>query len=227
MCGICGIVNFDTTRPVPDNMLKQMNGIISHRGPDDEGFFLHQNVGLAMRRLSIIDLGSGHQPIFNEDGSIVIVFNGEIYNYLELRQTLEKSGHRFTTNSDTETIIHAYEQWGDTCPEKLRGMFVFALWDARKHKLFIARDRLGKKPLYYYNDGKRLVFASEIKGILENKDIPRRMNLKGLDGYLTLGYVPAPETLFQGILKLPAGHSLSLAADQLVIRPYWDLHYQQ
>jgi len=226
MCGICGIIHFDSTQPVSDQILRRMNGIISHRGPDDEGFFLNQNVGLAMRRLSIIDLGTGHQPIFNEDGSVVIVFNGEIYNYLELRTTLEKYGHRFTTNSDTETIVHAYEQWGEACPEKLRGMFVFAIWDARKQKLFIARDRLGKKPLYYYNDGKRLIFASEIKGLLENNDVPRKLNIQGLDGYLTLGYVPAPGTLFQEIYKLPAGHHLSLVSNQLTIQPYWDLHYR-
>lgn len=225
MCGICGIIHFDTTHPVSDQMLKRMNSIITHRGPDDEGYFLDQNVGLAMRRLSIIDLSTGNQPMFNEDGSVVIVFNGEIYNYLELRARLEKLGHHFVTNSDTETIVHAYEQWGEACPEKLRGMFVFAIWDAKEQKLFIARDRLGLKPLYYYNDGKQLLFASEIKSILENSDVPRKLNMQGLDGYLTLGYVPAPGTLFQEIVKLPAGHHLSLAASKLNVQSYWDLHY--
>ena len=225
MCGICGIVNFNRTHPVERETLQKMCDVIRHRGPDDEGFFIDQDVGLGMRRLSIIDLSGGQQPIFNEGRTACVVLNGEIYNYLELKQLLEKLGHRFQTLSDTEVIIHAYEEWGDECPKKLRGMFAFAIWDQEKEKLFIARDRLGQKPLYYCADGRRLVFASEIKSILQCDTVPRHINFQALDTFLTLGYVPAPETMFEGIFKLPAGNTLSLIEGHCLISEYWDLEF--
>lgn len=227
MCGICGIVNLKSANPIERGLLQRMNDIIEHRGPDDEGFFVGQNIGLAMRRLSIIDLAGGHQPIFNEDQTICVILNGEIYNYLELKQTLEQLGHQFATRSDTETIVHAYEEWGDECASRLRGMFAFAVWDKKQERLFIARDRLGKKPVYYYTDGKRLFFGSEIKALLENEATPRRLNFRALDAYLTLGYVPAPDTMFEGIHKLPAGHVMSVSHGHYEIREYWDLEYDQ
>jgi asparagine synthase (glutamine-hydrolysing) len=203
-----------------------MNDRISHRGPDDDGCFVSEAAGLAMRRLSIIDLSGGAQPIYNETGDIAIVFNGEIYNHAELRPLLEERGHRFRTSSDTEAIVHAYEEWGDDCAAKLRGMFVFAIWDQRRQKLVVARDRLGKKPLYYWCTRGRIVFASEIKSILEDRSAPRTINPRALDAYISLGYVPAPDTLFAGILKLPAGHTLTFESGRLSIRQYWDLHFQ-
>lgn len=225
MCGIAGFVFFDPAHPVDERELRGMTAAIRHRGPDDEGVFVGGPAGLAMRRLSIIDVAGGHQPIFNEDRTVAIVFNGEIYNYLELRAELEARGHRFATRSDTEAIVHAYEEWGGACPEHLRGMFAFAVWDARTRTLFIARDRLGKKPLYYFRDGRRLVFGSEIKSLLTCRDVPRAINIRALDAYLTLGYVPAPDTLFDGIAKLPPGHSLRLSGADLTVRPYWDLRF--
>ncbi len=211
--------------PWENDILHKMCAVIEHRGPDDEGFFVRPGVGLGMRRLSIIDLSSGQQPIFNESGTVCIVFNGEIYNHVELRQLLEKLGHHFRTRCDTEVIVHAYEQWGAKCPRKLRGMFAFAIWDEEKQELFIARDRLGQKPLYYYRDDDRFVFASEIKSILQCPFVPRRVNLQALDTYLTLGYVPAPETMFEGIFKLPAGYSLSLSQGHCRLNEYWDLAF--
>jgi asparagine synthase (glutamine-hydrolysing) len=225
MCGICGILNLDSAVPVEHETLQKMCDIIQHRGPDDEGFFVQRNVGLGMRRLSIIDLSGGHQPVFNETRAACIVLNGEIYNYLDLRRTLEKLGHRFYTHSDTEAVIHAYEEWGEACPKQLRGMFAFAIWDQAKEKLFIARDRLGKKPVYYYQDDRRFIFASEIKAILQNQAIPRRLDLQALDTYLSLGYVPAPRTMFDRIFKLPAGHCLSFAGGHSSIQAYWDLEF--
>jgi len=228
MCGICGIVNLNSA-PVERETLQKMCDVIRHRGPNDEGFFVNQSVGLGMRRLSIIDLGGGHQPIFNEDETACVVLNGEIYNYLDLKQLLEKLGHHFSTRSDTEVIIHAYEEWGDECPKKLRGMFAFAIWDMARGKLLLARDRLGKKPLYYYVDDHRFVFASEIKSILQCETTPRYIDFQALDSFLTLGYVPGPRTMFDGISKLPAGHILSLTGGHCAIREYWDLelHNQQ
>ena len=225
MCGICGIVNFDHAIPVDGDTLREMCNVISHRGPDDEGFFIGRNAGLGMRRLSIIDLSGGHQPIFNENKTACVVLNGEIYNYLELRQRLEERGHRFNTRSDTEVIVHAYEEWGDECPRELCGMFAFAIWDDDRRKLLVARDRLGQKPLYYHIDGNRLVFASEIKSILRCIQDARYVDFQALDSFLTYGYVPAPNTMFEGIRKLPAGHTLSLAGDRWVIRQYWDLEF--
>jgi len=227
VCGIFGIVNFDNTARIEKETLFKMGECIKHRGPDDEGFFNSRNVGLGIRRLSIIDLSSGHQPIFNEKKTACVVFNGEIYNYLELKQRLVKLGHHFQTRSDTEVIIHAYEEWGTESPNKLRGMFAFAIWDQERETLFIARDRLGQKPLYYYFDDCRLIFASEIKSILQSyTTVPRQVKLAALNTFLTLGYIPAPNTMFQGIYKLPAGHSLSLTGAHYHIAEYWDLEFE-
>jgi len=224
MCGICGIYNLDG-EPVNADLLKRMNSTLVHRGPDDEGYYVDESIGLGHRRLSIIDLNTGQQPIFNEDKTKAIVFNGEIYNFAELRNELEKQGHRFETKTDTEVILHGYEQWGTDCVSHLRGMFAFAIWDKRKKSLFLARDRLGKKPLYYFVSGKRHLFASELKAILEDKTVPREINLEGLSDYLSFGYIPAPKTIFKGISKLLPGHFLLHENDQVSIRKYWDLEF--
>jgi asparagine synthase (glutamine-hydrolysing) len=228
MCGIAGFVDGSDTAAGADHarLLKGMCDVIRHRGPDDEGFLLKPGVALGMRRLSIIDLAGGHQPISGEDGTVTIVFNGEIYNFHELRSELEKRGHIFKTNSDTEAIVHAYEEYGTSCANYLRGMFAFAIWDDKTRGLYIARDRVGKKPLYYtLTGGKTLVFGSEIKSILEHPDTTREINLEALDAYLTLGYVPDPLTIFRGIYKLPPGHYLTFANGQLQTREYWDFNF--
>lgn len=224
MCGISGIVNYDRQRVVRADVLKRMCDTLAHRGPDDEGFFIDRYVGLGMRRLSVIDLDSGRQPIANEDGRVWIVFNGEIYNYPELRKTLEHKGHVFSTYSDTETIVHAYEEYGDDCLQHLNGMFALAIWDGRQDKLLLARDRLGIKPLYYFLHDRGLVFASELKAVLEHPDVPRQIDLEALDSFLTFEYIPAPLSIFQGIRKLPPGHVLVLQDGKATVRQYWVLH---
>jgi asparagine synthase (glutamine-hydrolysing) len=218
MCGIFGFAGFE--RP---ELLRRMADVLRHRGPDGEGFFRHGRFSMGMRRLSIIDLAGGGQPIYNEDHSVAVCFNGEIYNYVELMEELEEKGHRFRTRSDTEVIVHAYEQWGEECVDRLNGMFAFALYDKSREELFAARDRTGQKPFYYWQGGGRLVFASEVKAILECEDVPRQVNLRAIDGYLALRYVPQPETLFEGVRVLPAGHWLRLRKDALEIRRYWDV----
>ncbi len=200
-----------------------MTDVIFHRGPDDEGFFFADGVGLGMRRLSIIDLAGGKQPISNEDGSATVVFNGEIYNYRELRRQLQRDGHFFKTESDTEVIVHLYEELGAECVSKLRGMFGFALWDARNNSLLLARDRLGIKPLYYTQVGDSLIFASEIKAILQHPDVDARLNLEALGNFLTLKYVPAPQTIFDDIWALPPGYLLNYTDGQIRVHQYWDL----
>ena len=225
MCGICGILKFDANDSVSPRLLKAMADKISHRGPDDFGYYLEGRVGLGHRRLSIIDLGGGKQPIFNEDGSIVIVFNGEIYNYAELTAELVARGHVFKTRSDTEAIVHAYEEYGDDCVTRLRGMFAFALWDRRKQRLLLVRDRLGIKPLYYHHGRESFVFASEIKALLEAPGIPREVDETALNLYLSLRYVPGPRTMFKDILKLQPGHLLVVDSSGVHIRKYWDIEY--
>ena len=210
MCGICGIFFADPGRRVNRETLEQMNARIWHRGPDDAGFFVENHVGLAMRRLSIIDLGTGHQPISNEDESIWIVYNGEMYNHRQLRDDLEKRGHRYRTKSDTETIVHLYEQYGRDCVRHLRGMFAFAIWDRNQRKLFVARDRLGIKPLYYRYEGGTLLFASEIKALLAYPGVRAEFNRGTLAEYLAFGYISGPDTMYAGIRKLPPGHTLEL-----------------
>ena len=222
MCGICGIVTLDPGMSVERDDLLAMRDTMVHRGPDDAGIFIERNVGLGHRRLSIIDLSTGHQPMTNEDGKVVIVFNGELYNYLGLRDQLLAKGHVFTTHSDTEVIIHAYEQYGENCLKHFRGMFVFAIWDSRRHQLFIARDRLGKKPLYYAQWGDTFLFASEIKGILAHPAAHREMDLEALDLYFGFRYVPGPRTMFKGIAKLQPGHFLQIRENVASTSEYWD-----
>jgi len=224
MCGIAGFINTERSRDDAEQLIDRMCQIIRHRGPDDQGTWVGEGVALGMRRLSIIDLAGGHQPIFNEDQSILIVFNGEIYNYRELQKELEERGHRFATNSDTETIVHAYEEYGDDCVKHLRGMFTFAIWDRKRQRLLAARDRFGKKPLNYYWDGQRLIFGSEIKSILE-AGIPREINPIALDEYLVYRYVPTPNTLFKDVWKLPAAHILIYENGQISTKRYWELSF--
>ncbi len=224
MCGICGIFYPDPRRRAEREVLAEMNGQITHRGPDDDGFFIENNIGLAMRRLSIIDIATGHQPISNEDNDIWIVYNGETYNHQELRADLEPRGHRYRTKSDTETVIHLYEEYGPDCVKHLRGMFAFAIWDQRKRKLFIARDRLGIKPLYYRYDGKTFLFGSEIKTIVSYPGVNPEFNRGTLAEYLAFGYIGGSETMYAGIQKLPPGHTLEIdESGCLTITPYWDL----
>lgn len=224
MCGIAGIVQF-SKREAPDAaVLRRMCRVMQHRGPDDEGFYFDGPVGLGMRRLSIVDLATGHQPISNEDGTLWIVFNGEIYNHAALRDPLIAAGHRYSTHSDTETIIHLYEQYGRDCVQHLRGMFAFAIWDTRKRSLFIARDRLGIKPLYYRLTSDEFLFGSEIKVILEYPGVHPRFDTAGLAEYLAFGYLSAEPTFYSGIRKLMPGHTLELSeSGDVKISRYWDI----
>jgi asparagine synthase (glutamine-hydrolysing) len=221
MCGISGVAgSLRTDRAV----LQGMNDALAHRGPDGEGFFWPDSgqVGLGMRRLAIIDVAGGDQPIFNEDGSVCVVYNGEIYNYLELRQELQARGHRFTTQSDTEVVVHAYEEYGVECVGRLWGMFALALWDSTRQRLLLARDRLGKKPLVYYVDAHGgLAFASELQGLLAHPDVPREVHARAIDDYLTYLYVPAPITAYRDIRKLPPGHRLVWQSGRLSVERYW------
>jgi asparagine synthase (glutamine-hydrolysing) len=225
MCGICGIVFSDRNWRVAGDVLAAMNQRIVHRGPDDDGFFVEENVGLAMRRLSIIDVKTGHQPLANENQDIWIVFNGEIYNHADLRISLEAKGHRYRSRSDTETIVHLYEEYGRDCVSHLRGMFAFAIWDRRKRTLFAARDRLGIKPFYYRWDGKAFLFGSEIKTILAYPGIGAEFNRAALAEYLAFGYLTGSQTMFSGIRKLMPGHTLELSeGGEPRIERYWDLN---
>lgn len=221
MCGICGI--FDLSgKPIARDTLAKMSAILRHRGPDGEGELVDGEVGLGHRRLSIIDLGGGAQPIGNEDGRIQVVFNGEIYNFVELRDQLEKLGHRFKTHSDTEVIVHGYEQWGFDCVKRFNGIFAFALWDRRKRELFLARDHLGVKPLYYLQLGHQLLFASEIKSLLQHPQCPREMDLEALAELFTFRYVPSPKTLFRRICKLPPAHFLVASRAGVRTERFWN-----
>jgi asparagine synthase (glutamine-hydrolysing) len=224
MCGICGAFNFDRNRFVDRVNLEAMNRQIVHRGPDDEGYYLSGNVGLAMRRLSIIDLRSGHQPITNEDRTIWIVFNGEIYNHRELREGLEEKGHRYQSQSDTETIVHLYEEYGLDCVHLLRGMFAFVIWDSQQRRLFAARDRLGIKPFYFLCAPEKFLFASEIKSILACPGVSAELNRSMLPEYLAFGYMAGTETLFAGIQKLLPGETLEVSeSGKVKVCQYWDL----
>ena len=224
MCGICGIFYSNRDWHVQPDVLSAMNQRIVHRGPDDDGFFLEENVGLAMRRLSIIDVATGHQPLANENENLWIVYNGEIYNHAEIRADLEKRGHCYRTRSDTETIVHLYEEYGRDCVKLLRGMFAFVIWDRRKRTLFAARDRLGIKPFYYRWDGKSLLFGSEIKTIFAYPGVDPEFNPGMLAEYLAFGYITGAETMFSGIRKLMPGHTLELVeGGEPQIQRYWDL----
>lgn len=229
MCGISGIFDIHDRRPVNRDRLQAMSDAISHRGPDDDGFYYAPGVGLAHRRLSIIDIAGGHQPIFNEDESVCVVFNGEIYNFAALTQELSEKGHRFRTRSDTETIVHAWEEWGPACVERFRGMFAFALYDSNEKTLFLARDRLGIKPLYYgmSPDG-FLVFGSELKALLQYPDLRRDLDPQAIEDFFALGYVPDPRSVYASVKKLEPGHVLTVSAGSgKDIKPtqYWDMHF--
>lgn len=226
MCGISGIIN-PKGIAVDQALLERVTHSMAHRGPDDQGLFIHENVGLGHRRLSIIDLSSGHQPLFNEDGSVVVVYNGEIYNFMEVKADLEAHGHVFRTHCDTEVIVHAYEQWGADCPNRFRGMFAFAIFDRNSDTVFLSRDRVGIKPLYFAVEGGRLLFASEVKSILLALREKPGVNFPRLDFYMSLGYVPGDETLFAGIRKLLPGHTLTWRNGAMSIARYWDLAHIQ
>jgi asparagine synthase (glutamine-hydrolysing) len=222
MCGIAGVVDLEGLLPGQSGMVRDMCDVITHRGPDDAGYFAADGVAIGMRRLSIIDIAGGHQPIANEDGSIKVVFNGEIYNYRTLRAELEALGHRFATDTDTETIVHAYEQWGDDGLSRLRGMFGIAIWDGRTRSLVLARDRVGIKPLHYAQRGTRLAFGSEIKSILAAGFEPE-LDVRALEHYLAFLYTPPDRSIFQGIQKLPPGHLLRWHDGAITVRQYWQV----
>jgi asparagine synthase (glutamine-hydrolysing) len=226
MCGIAGIVSLQG-KPVFEQELRNMCLAIVHRGPDDEGFYFGTGVGFGMRRLSIIDLDSGRQPVSNEDGSVWVVFNGEIYNFQELRREMEGRGHVFSTRSDTETIVHLYEEYGKHCVDHLRGMFAFALWDERRRQLLIARDRLGIKPLYYAEIGGRLLFASELKSILQLPEVGRNLNWSAVSHLFSFLSTPPTEAIIDGVHKLEPGHLLTASPGRVpVIERYWDLNFE-
>ena len=225
MCGIAGKFNFDAANPIDRERLIAMTSAVAHRGPDADGFYVAPGIGLGHRRLSIIDLASGHQPLANEDQTIWVVFNGEIYNFAEIRSELCTFGHRFRTHSDTEVIVHAYEQWGERAVDRFRGMFAFALWDEPRRRLLLVRDRLGVKPLYYSTTSSGVTFGSEIKSILEDPDVPRGWDPEALDAYLALTYVPSPQTIFRAVAKLPPGHLLVAEHGRVTVRQYWDLEF--
>ena len=229
MCGITGKLNLDTQKKIALPEIKKMTDVISHRGPDDEGFYINQNVGLGFRRLSIIDLKTGHQPLSNEDETIWIVFNGEIYNYLELRENLIKQGHTFKTKSDTETIVHLYEQYGTRCVEYLRGMFAFCIWDDKSKQLFCARDRFGIKPFYYYSDKEKFVFGSEIKAILQEGSVDKGLSYDALNSYFAFGYITSDLSIYEKIKKLQPAHYLLLSLRGQVtveIHRYWNIQFE-
>jgi asparagine synthase (glutamine-hydrolysing) len=225
MCGICGKVMFDREARVPAGLLKSMADAIVHRGPDDEGYHLEGPVGLGFRRLSIIDLQTGHQPLSNEDGTVWVTFNGEIYNYEELRNELLARNHVFRTKTDTEVLVHLYEDYGPEMLEKLRGMFAFSIWDRKNQVLLLARDRLGIKPLYYYKSDGFLSFGSEIKSILEDPAVVRQVDAGMIDRFLTYHYLPGQETLFRNISKLMPGHYLLVRSGQVHVKQYWDVSF--
>lgn len=222
MCGIAGILHLNG-QPVDERLLGQMTAALRHRGPDDGGCFLDGPVGLGNRRLSIIDLAGGRQPMANEAGTAWVVYNGEVYNFQELRHFLEARGRQFRTSSDTEVILRVYEEFGPAGVARLKGMFAFALWDAPRRRLLLARDQVGIKPLYYYQDSQRLVFASEIRSLLLDPRVPRRLSLPAMDRYLSFSYVPGEETIFGGIRRLPPGHLMLCQEGKTEIRPYWQL----
>jgi asparagine synthase (glutamine-hydrolysing) len=229
MCGIAGFINTKVKpRAEREALLDGMCRIITHRGPDEQGMMVDDHAALGMRRLSIIDLKTGQQPIYDESGNLVIVFNGEIYNYREVKTELEKRGHKFKTNSDTETIVHAYEEFGADCLQHLRGMFAFAIWNKAKKELFIARDRVGKKPLYYSVtvDG-QFVFGSELKVLLTHGGVKREIDTGALDAYLSFGYVPDPMCIFKNVRKLEPGHFLTYRDGEVKTQSYWDFDYSE
>jgi asparagine synthase (glutamine-hydrolysing) len=230
MCGIAGIYHERADRAVDPELLNRMNTTIAHRGPDGDGTYRADGVGLAHRRLAIIDRTGGHQPLFNEDGTVAVTYNGEIYNFQELFEELRALGHVFRTHCDTEAIVHAWEEWGEACVTRFRGMFAFAIWDSRAQTLFLARDRLGIKPLYYatLGDGS-LVFGSELKSVLAHPDVDRGLDLCAIEDYFALGYVPDPKTIYRAVSKLAPGHTLCVRRGRPSAQPraYWDVHFAE
>jgi asparagine synthase (glutamine-hydrolysing) len=227
MCGITGILDF-RRQTIDAETLKRMSDSLSHRGPDDCGYHIENSVGLAHRRLSIIDLSTGKQPIYNETKSVVVVFNGEIFNFMELRAELIRAGHRFSTSTDTEVIVHAWEAWGPACVERFRGMFAFALWDSRQKELFLVRDRLGIKPLYYSPVEKDVfVFASELKGIEQHPAFQGEIDPYAVEDFFAFGYIPDPRTIYQNVYKLPPAHFLRISGELENLSPtqYWDVPF--
>jgi len=227
MCGIAGLYQWADDPDVVRTRVRDMCQAILHRGPDDEGIFVGPSIGFGMRRLSIIDLDGGHQPIQNEDGSVSVVFNGEIYNFQSIRKELERRGHRFKTNTDTEVIVHAYEEDGPDCVKHFNGIFAFAIWDHRRRRLVLARDRMGVKPLYYVQIGAKLAFASEVKALLTLPEVARVLDHVAAAKYFRLGFVPAPNTLFEGIRKIPAGWRLIAEKGRVELQRYWDWEFKQ
>jgi asparagine synthase (glutamine-hydrolysing) len=225
MCGICGKISRDTGKPVDAALIRHMTDVLEHRGPDAAGWHVKGPVGMGHRRLRIIDLAGGKQPMFNEDKKLAVVFNGEIYNFRSLRAQLQDHGHVFKTRSDTEVLLHGFEEWRTDLVSRLRGMFAFAIWDDRTKELFLARDRIGIKPLYYYWDDRNFLFASEIKAILQDPAVERKIDPCALDDYLTYLYVPGPKTIFAGIRKLQPGHTCTASRDGIKIQKYWDLRF--
>ena len=227
MCGITGFIHFKGhNKEAAQSLVKRMTDTLVHRGPDEEGFYVDDWAALGHRRLSIIDLSSGRQPMSTEDGRYQIIFNGEIYNFPEIRDILQKKGHRFQTKSDTETILLAYVEWGKECVKKLNGMFAFAIWDKEKRQIFLARDRVGKKPLYYYRDNDVFSFASELKALRTADLCPNDIDYKSLDCYFTFGYIPVPRTIYKNVHKLPAASSLLVSEAVMQQKKYWDLHFE-
>ena len=228
MCGICGKIHFNKTRKSDSTLLREMTSVLNHRGPDDSGIYTEGRVGLGHQRLSIIDLSAaGHQPMANEDNSIHIVFNGEIYNFEELRKDLEKKDHIFRSHTDTEVILHLYEEEGTNCVKHLRGMFAFAIWDSNRDMLFLSRDRAGKKPLVYTTVDNSLIFASEIKSLLKDPAVKPEVENEAMHHFLTYQYVPGPLTIFKNIKKLPPAHSLILKNGNITLERYWNLSYKK
>ncbi|MEI8176306.1 MAG: asparagine synthetase B, partial [Candidatus Omnitrophota bacterium] len=230
MCGICGKLTIQTQSNIDEALIKRMCATLVHRGPDDEGIYVGKGsgagagarAGLGHRRLSIIDLSAaGHQPMANEDRTLWIVLNGEIYNFQELRCELKLRGHRFVSGSDTEVVLHLYEEAGDACVTQLRGMFAFAIWDEKRGRLFAARDRVGKKPFYYYQKNGTFIFGSEIKAILQDPTVSAQVNRSAITDYLTYGYTPAPLSMFTDINKLEPAHTLVWEKGEVAIRRYW------
>lgn len=227
MCGIAGIYHCSSNSPVEQFVLKRMVNVMQHRGPDDEGYYINENIGLGHCRLAIIDLSeAGHQPMSNENGTVWIVYNGETYNHRELRKELEVRGHNYRSNSDSESVLHTYEEYGEDCLFRMRGMYTFAIWDAMQRTLFLATDRLGIKPLYYTQVGDTFLFASELKAILQYPMVEREIDFASLDEYLRYCYVPAPRTIFKGIHRLLPAHCLTIQEGQLNIRRYWGLRFK-
>lgn len=227
MCGITGIFDADASATVPAEIVERMCSVIRHRGPDDQGILCDGPIGLGVRRLSIIGVTTGHMPIHNEDKSVSVVFNGEIYNFAELRVLLEAGGHNFYTLSDTEVIVHLYEDYGTALVKHLRGMFAFAVWDSKVQRLLLVRDRLGIKPLYYWHQGNKVLFGSELKSLLQTPWPKPAINLKALNDYLSFGYVPDPETIFAGVKKLPPGHILIAHRGVVETKRYWELPWPE